>query len=237
MSDEPKVPNPAQLLHDLRYSEDLRHRKIEETGLDPHLALLRHYQSERLVSTYADFLSDRRYREACLFFLSDIYAPRDFSQRNHDVERIHAFLSQVAPAHLIQILTDTVELNTLTDALDEQLLHVLVDELGMTDSLPPELYDQAYRLCDNYDERRHQIDLIAKLVEQVGKGAHLMIVGLALRLLKIPAQQAGWVELYDFLERGYQAFKQIRDVMKLVNAIRQRERQILDAIYAPQADG
>ena len=41
MDDEPKAPNPAQLLRDLERNQALRHQAVAESGLDPHLALLR----------------------------------------------------------------------------------------------------------------------------------------------------------------------------------------------------
>ncbi len=236
MNNDPKTPNVSQLLRDLKKNEGLQHQGIVGSGLDPHLALLRSWQSERLTRTYADLLDDPRYRQACLFFLSDIYAPRDFSQRNHDVERIYDFLSRAVPAQMLQLLTHTIELNTLSDTLDSQLLRVLVDKLGVTDKLTPEIYAEGYRLCDNYAERLYQIDLIAKIMREVGKGAHLMVVGIALKILRGPAHQAGWIELYDFLVRGYGAFKGMRDVDFFVDTIRQREKSILNEIFLAARD-
>ena len=198
--------------------------------------MLRGWQADRLARTYADLLADPRYTPACKFFLSDIYAPRDFSQRDHDLHRIHRFLSRVLPAQTIQLLTDTVELNSMTNTLDDRLLHVLVDQLGVKDTLTPELYAQAYRICDNYAGRAHQIDLTRSILMQVGEGARLIVVGVAMKIAELPAQRAGWGELYDFLERGYAAFKQLRDVKTFVGTIAQRERRILDQIFSGNPD-
>ena len=88
----------------------------------------------------------------------------------------------------------------------------------------------------NYSDRLRQIDLITQVVTQVSVWAHLMIVGLALKVVRGPAHQAGWVDLYDFLERGYVAFRQMRDVKKFVSVIEEREKRILDHIYASQPD-
>jgi hypothetical protein len=218
----PRLPNPGQLLHDLQHNQELRHQPVLATELDPPLALLRKWQSERLAHTYADLLADKRYRPACLFFLSDIYAPRDFSQRDHDVERIHAFLSRVVPAPMLQLLTDVVELNSLTQALDRKLVDVLVNKLNVTGAITPELYAEGYRICDNYAERVRQIDLITRVVAQVGEGARLRGVGTAMKLVGGPARRAGWAELYGFLERGYDAFRQMRDVRLLCQLVEQR---------------
>jgi hypothetical protein len=233
---EPKSPDAARLLHELQHNEALKHQTVAGAELDPPLALLRTWQAERLARTYADFLEDKQYRPACLFFLSDIYAPRDFSQRDHDAERIHAFLSRVVPAPMLQLLTEVIELNALTSELDRRLVSVLVDQLGVTDTLTSDQYAEGYRRCDNVAERTRQIDLLIRVVTQVGEGARLRGVGLALKVVRGPARRAGWVELSDFLERGYAAFKQIRELPRFVGAIERRERGILTRIFAGAPD-
>jgi hypothetical protein len=124
MADAPKPPDATRLLHELQQSDELRHQVAVGTELDPHLTLLRAWQSERLAQTYADLLADRQFRSAYLFFLSDIYAPRDFSQRDYDFQRIHNFLSPVVPPQMLQVLTDAIELNSLTNDLDNQLVQI-----------------------------------------------------------------------------------------------------------------
>ena len=231
MTDTPKPPDAAQLLRDLQHSEELKHQPIAMLGLDPQLAMLRGWQANRLARTYADLLANPRYSPACEFFLSDIYAPRDFSQRDHDLERIYTFLSRVLPAPTLQLLTETVELNRMTNMLDHRLLRVLIDQLGVVDTLTPELYAHAYCICDNYAERVHQIELTQSILMQVSVGARQRLVGAAIKMAKIPAQRAGWVDLYGFLERGQHAFKQMKDAQTFVDTIIQREMSILDLIY------
>ncbi len=236
MGSNSSPPNPARLLQDLQTNPELKHQPIIAAGLDPHLALLRTWQSERLKQTYADLLTDKGYQAACLFFLSDLYAPRDFSQRDHDAERIHAFLTSKVPARMLQLLTDVIALNKMTDELDKQLMRVLVDQLGVANTITPTQYAEGYRRCDNSVERAHQIGLTIKIVLQVGEGARLKVVGLALKVLRRPAHSAGWTEVYDFLEAGYSAFRQIQDVKLFANTIEQREKRILDQIFAGSPD-
>ncbi len=237
MTDAPGSPNAVQLLSELQHSDELKHQPTVAGGLPAQLAMLRAWQADRLAHTYADLLANPQDRPACEFFLSDIYAPRDFSQRDHDLERIHKFLSRVLPAATIQLLTRTVELNSLTTALDGDLLQVLVDQLGVTDAVTAELYAEAYRICDNHAERVHQIDLTQSILRQVSEGARLLIVGVAMKMVKVPAQTAGWVEIYDFLERGYGAFRQMKDAKNFVATIAQRELSLLDLMYADDVAG
>ena len=233
----PRPPNPAQLLDDLQHSAELKYQPVAAMGLDPQLAMLRGWQADRLTHTYADLLGNPRYSPACAFFLNNVYAPTDFSQRDHDLERIYKFLSRVLPAQTIQLLTETVELNSMTNRLDDRLLHVLVDQLGVVDALTPEQYAEAYRICDNYAERVRQIELIRSILTQVGEGARLLVVGAALKLAKVPAQRAGWTDLYDFLEQGRHAFGQMKDVKTFVDTIARRETRLLDLMVAADVQG
>lgn len=230
---ENKPPDTAKLLKQLQTDEALKFRPVEAAGLPPALAALRAWQSERLKQTYADLLENKQFRPACEFFLSDIYAPRDFTQRDHDLERIQQSVAHLAPPQVSKILAEVVELNRLTNTLDERLARELND---LETPITPERYADAYRRCDNLADRQRQIELISQVITQVGGWAHLMIVGLALKIVRAPAHQAGWVELYDFLERGYGAFRQMRDVSKFVGTVEARERRILERIYAAQPD-
>jgi chorismate mutase len=231
-SDRAASEKPPSRFLDL---EVLKHESISATGLDPHLALVRTWQSERLGQTYADLLADPRYQPACQFFLTDIYAARDFSQRDHDVARIHALLSSVLPPRVVQVLTDIITLMKLTNALDNQLVQVLVNRLDVTDSITAAQYREGYRLCDNYDERMQQIELVTKILSEVGQLAHTMMIGVGLKLVRVPAERAGWSELYGFLERGYAAFKPMRNVSFFVQTVEEREKRLLNEIWTERS--
>lgn len=236
MADQDRRPNVIRVLVDLQQDETAKHQQVEEQGLDPGLALLRNWQAQRLAGTYADLLADPEYAAASRFFLSDIYAARDFSQRDHDFERLYHLLSRFLPAQSLHLLRRSLDLNHLSYELDRRLLGALVDELGVRDALTPELYTQGYRLCDHYDERAFQIREIVAVIEEVGAGARLPLVGVSLRLARVPAHAAGWMELYDFLERGYRAFRPLKSVEKFARTIGQREMDLLERIYGGESN-
>jgi hypothetical protein len=225
-------PNALQILQEIKRSPDVQRQVVAGGSLDPRLALLRQWQSERLARTYADFLADERYRPACQFFLSEVYAPRDFSQRDHDIDHLYKLLSRLLPDSALRLLVDTIKLNNMTRALDNTLLSVLVERLGVTDSLSSQQYAQAYRMCDNYQERVDQIELVTSLIRQLDSGARLPLASLVLRAAGGPAHRAGWGEPYDLLMHGYAAFKRMPDVKPFVHAVEQRERRILDRVFA-----
>ena len=121
----PEIVSPKEFIHllsELQHREEAQRQAIDNTMLDPQLASLRQWQSERLARTYTDLLNDKQYRSACLFFLSDIYSPRDFSQRDQDAEHLYNLLSRFVPQAMLRLLADAIRTNQLTDQLDRALL-------------------------------------------------------------------------------------------------------------------
>ncbi len=232
MSETPSAKDAARLLAHLAQARPGHHTEVTEQELSEEIMMLRAWQTERLKRTYQDLLNSRRYNPAAEFFLSDIYAPRDFSQRNHDLQRFYDGVNKVLPDRAVSILADAVELYQLSDKLDDELARVLIDELGVTETITAEQYAEAYRLCDNYDERVRQIELVNEIGQGVDHLLQLPFIGMTLRLAHTPAVLAGWSELQGFLERGYAAFKHMKGADEFMAIVTRRERQILDQIYA-----
>jgi hypothetical protein len=236
MSQSPKPPSIFSILRPLSDIERLQHERQEDKPLDPHMALLKTWQSQRLARTYADLLASSRYRLACLFFLEDIYAPRDFSQRDHDVTEMYAFMQRFVPETLLRPLTKTIKLYDLTNHLDALLLDVLVHQVGITDQITEAQYAEAYRLCDNFTDRVRQIETIYQIGQQLDDIIRLPLTGTALRVAAVPSRRAGWTELVDFMERGFRAFSRMGGAKVFLDTIRKRERRILDQIYAHEPE-
>lgn len=232
MSDLPTAKDAAHILTHLAQARPGHHQPVEGEGLSPEIALLRKWQTGRLSRTYQDFLTSQRFRPAALFFLSDLYAPADFSQRNADLERFYDGLRKALPERALVVLADGIKLHELTEQLDAALARALVEELGVTDTITEAQYAEGYRICNNYDERLQQI----RMIDTVGRGVDHMIrlpfVGIALRLAHTPAHLAGWHELQGFLERGFSAFKHMKGADEFLGTVQSRETRILDRIFA-----
>jgi hypothetical protein len=197
-----------------------------------HLDVLREWQTQRLKLTYQDFLRSSRYGPACRFFLDDIYAAKDFRQRDHEIKHLYEIMSHFLPDFLLRLVTRTIELYDLTNALDEALLSSLRQDQSVADTITPDLYAEAYRICDNYADRAHQIELIGEVGHMVEIGTKIPLVGTSLKLARLPAQATGWIDLHDFIQRGFHSFKRMRGSEKFLQAINDREMRILDRIYA-----
>lgn len=236
MTDTPSAGDAARLLANLAKAAPGKRQIVTAAELTPELALLRSWQTERLKKTYADLLQSKRYRPAAEFFLSDIYAPRDFSQRNADMERFHQGVSKVLPERAVSILTDAVDLYQLSDRLDLDMARVLFTELGAGETITVEQYGAAYRILDNCEERLRQIELVGQIGYGVDKLIKIPFIGATLKLAHTPAVLTGWSELQGFLERGYAAFKHMNGAAGFLQPVRDRETRILDALYSGAAD-
>ncbi len=230
------MSKPDGLLGLVGSLQDVKHQALSGTTLDPDVALLRAWQSRRLARTYQDLLDDERHRPACEFFLDDIYGPYDFSQRDHDIEQMYAFTRRFVPDTMLRPLAVTVELHQLSETLDRQLLDVLLNQLGVTDTITPELYAEGYRLCDNYATRVYQIELIEEICERIDGIVRNPLTGPTLSVAKRPLRSSGHVALVDFLDRGYTSFKHMHGSQHFRATIKQRELSLLDRMYAGEVN-
>ncbi len=205
--------------------------------LPPNLLLLRTWQTDRLSRTYADLLTDPRYQPAADFFRYGIYAPQDFSQRDQDLLQIYDAMAGVMPNLVRETLDRVNELNLLTAVLDQTLIDTLINQLGVTNTITVPLYARAYRLCDNYNERSHQIDLIMQVGDGVNRMAHIPFINFSLRLARGFTRWSTWSEVQTFFEGGLAAFRHMGDDAEtFLQIIQKRERDSLEQLFAGTDD-
>lgn len=230
MSSEEKAHWVAELRQHLARAKALR----AAARADPRMALdrlrLRGWQADRLAATHRDLLDSARYHDAARFFLTDLYGPKDFSERDHELERILPTMSATLPASGIR----TVALAIEVDALSEELDAAMVAELrraGAMASITEEAYAEAYRRCGRRPARELQLGLIGDIGEALAALVRKPLIRAALRIMRGPARLAGLAELHAFLEDGYNAFHAMGDSTEFLAAITTREAVILRQLF------
>lgn len=183
---------------------------------------LQRFQVERLRSTYADCASQPKYRAALEFFVADLYGPHDHSQRDRDIRKVLDQWARLLPARALDAVSRALEVELLTHTLDVAVADALQDA-------PPsfETYPAAYRRAGRYEDRRRQIDLILAAGRDLDSLIDIPALGTALRMARVPARLLGVMDLQQFLERGYRAFKQMNGAQALLQIIDQRETDIM----------
>jgi hypothetical protein len=190
------------------------------------------WQSDRLRSTYADLRTQERYALATDFFLSEIYAPVDFSRRDRDLEKITPILVRMLPTRAIDVLALAMELNVLTHELDDELLARLGSGTGVPNPITVRDYATAYRACHNEGERVRQIQIIRSLGNDLDELVRHRMLYTVVKTMRRPAELAGYADLHRFLEKGFVAFRKMKGAGHFLDTIHSRETQILERLRA-----
>ena len=140
---------------------------------------------------------------------------------------MYEIISHFLPDILLKLVKTVIKLNDLTQALDEKLWSVMQNELGVTDTITMDLYLAGYRLCDNYDERAYQIELIEQVGHMVDTTTKIPMIATTLKIVRAPVTRAGWGDLHDWIERGFFAFRHMHGAKEFLAAIRDREMSLL----------
>lgn len=202
-------------------------RKAErDAGLRLRIRALADYQSRRLAATYADLHSLPRYRAAVDFFLRDLYGPHDLTTRDEQILRAMDKLQRFLPAGALTALAHAFELHVLTIELDADTAAALAS----SSAVDAATYARAYKAADRAADRERQIFLVGEIGHLLDGLAHRPEVGLAVRLARGPAHAAGYGELQDFLERGYDGFRAMDGAREFLDVIDERERALMDTL-------
>lgn len=200
---------------------------------DPVLAVrrqrLRAFQSARLARTHADLLANADSRQAAEFFLSDLYGPKDLSDRDAEVERILPMMTSMLPVSGLRTLLLAVEVDALSERLDAAMVHALGERLDV--ELDEASYASAYREVGERQARLEQIRLIGETGAALDAVARKPLLRGLLKMMRGPAQAAGLGELHAFLFRGFEAFRSLRDTDAFLDTIVTREGALSLALF------
>ncbi len=170
---------------------------------------LKKWQAARLAETYADLLTSPRHKAAAEFFLSDLYGPKDFRSRDEELARVVPIMVHVLPARALMTLLEAVKMDALSESLDTAMVLAL-RKTGESRSIDWPAYVTAYRACGRRKDRELQITLIAKIGKTLDRLTCMPLVHFSLKLMNGPAHLAGLGDLHSFLQRGFDAFSEMK---------------------------
>src|SRR4051812_41654775 len=218
---------PAGIPPIQRHLAALKALRGDRRGQPPRLKDLKAWQARRFATTYGDLLQEPRYEAATRFFLEDLYGPKDFSARDDAMIRILPTLSKLLSRSAVETAAFAVELEALTEDLDQRLARALP-----AGPIEPGAYARAYRETSTREERRHQLDLALAVGHRLDSLVKKPLVLQTLKLMRAPASLAGLSDLQDFLERGFQSFRAMRGAGLFLATIEERETEILRRLFS-----
>lgn len=198
------------------------------------LAVLRAWQTQRLEASFADVLADARMHAAGRFFLSDLYADRDFSGRDRDVDRIMPIMVHLLPETMLRAARDAIELHVLSHALDLRMVEAM--ERRRLSKLDAARYGEVYREAGLPRLRARQIDLVVAVGRSLDAAVQRHGVHRLLRASRLPARAAGLSELQRFLERGFDAFAKLDGADRFLERVARGEGEISRRLFAGDPD-
>jgi len=214
----------------VQWHRDLHDPVRQPLNTSPWLPLVRRWQSQRLATSFADLLADPRMRPAAMFFLSDLYADRDFTRRDQNIAKVAPLMAHMLPASLLRALGDAVALGALSHGLDLRMVRALSAEAPS--ELDAKRYAAAYRSAGCPRLRCYQIDLIVAVGQTLDRAVHKRGVSGLLRASRVPARLAGVADLQQFLERGFSAFAALDGASDFLHSISEREREVSRRLFA-----
>lgn len=214
----------------LRSVKAERQSAMRDPALQAARTALKQFQSTRLAASHADLLAAPDSGDAALFFLEELYGAHDLGQRDADLERIIPTLQRVLPLDALQAITEAIVLDALSERLDTAMARALGERFDQAG------YLAAYRATAAPAERERQLALVQALGESLCALVKVPFLSATLGLMRGPARLAGLGELQRFLERGFGAFKKMKQAGRFVDTIVGRERRVMHNIYAGAAD-
>lgn len=213
----------------LRTVKAERQSAMRDPALQAARTALKQFQSARLAASHADLLAAPDSGDAALFFLDELYGAHDLGRRDADLERIIPTLQRVLPLDALQAITEAIVLDALSERLDTAMARALGERFDQAG------YLAAYRATAP-DERERQLALVQALGESLCALVKVPFLSATLGLMRGPARLAGLGELQRFLERGFGAFKKMKQAARFVDTIVGRERRVMQNIYAGAAE-
>lgn len=211
-----------ELLTSLAEIEAL-YQNIDRQGLQSSITIL-HQQRERTFRVrYEDYWLQSRYQPALSFILSDVYSALNHEPRDTKVAKAFNSMSRVLPDAMLETITRAVSYNRRMLAFDQHLAETI--ELESCDDY------YAYLASDQqlYDQHKVLVDEFIQLARNIHHFVKKPFMQMTLKASRIPAKAANLLELQDFLERCFNAFKSMRDPSAFLNDYAHRELVIESA--------
>lgn len=224
MSDKQEIA--ARLRRGLEEVAAERARMRQSPDIAAARLALKRFQSARMASTHADLLAARDTRAAARFFLDDLYGTHDMTRRDADLARIVPTMQKTLPASALGTVAEAIALDALSEGLDA----AMAARLGST--FDERAYAAAYRATGTPADRERQIALVREIGLSLCALVRIPLIGGTLAMMRRPARAAGLEELHGFLERGFSAFKAMRDPAGFVSCVVDREEAIMRRLYA-----
>jgi hypothetical protein len=217
----------TQIIHHIQSVQTMQDIATKANLADK-ITELQTWQSNRLRKTYDWMLENPSHHDALEFFLTELYGPKDFRQRDQDIARVVPKMAKLLPEKAMLSLETALKLNVISYEMDFQLARNLAES---QESISNDSYAEAYHASQNQDSRQLQINYLKDIGLDLAKVINMRGIGMLLKMSRKPAELAGFLVLHDMLENGYNAFVKLGKVEDFINPIVETETAIMLALF------
>ena len=221
------TPDGIRILDSLQGVAAERMSRRADAALDQGVQAVKAYQHRRFALTYADLLADVRFSKAARFFLDDLYGPHDFTQRDEQFARVVPSLVRLFPGEIVATVRSLAELHAISEMLDSRMGRAMCGG-----AITAADYASAWRKVGEVALRDRQIELMFEVGGALARYTRNPLLRHSLRLMRAPARAAGLGSLQQFLERGFDTFREMRGPTDFLDTVAQRERDLSKALFA-----
>ena len=159
-----------------------------------------------------------------MFFLSDIYGPKDLSRHEEGVRRILPIMKQVLPVPGLETVADAIELNARRSPSTPTWSR---PSKRRSSRYRQEDYVQAYRVVGRRPDRERQIEIIGHLGKSLDKLTRKPFIG-DCALDDEKARHFGGLSDCRISRKGLQAFRTMKGGEEFLEKITSREQALLN---------
>ena len=249
-------PDGLRILESLQVVDAERRRRAADPALLACVHAVKQYQHARFERSHADLLSQPRYARAARFFLEELYGPHDFAERDAQFARVIPALVRLFSHEIVSTVRALGELHALSEVLDSALATAIAEPpdglaasptVARTDGCVPNpltgsaaafdraAYVRAWQLVGQPEQRERQVLLMLEIGRALDVYTRKPLLRHTLRMMRLPAQAAGLGALQEFLESGFDTFREMRGAAEFLDAVAARERALCSALFAADA--
>lgn len=221
------TPDGLAILQHLGEVASERRRRGADPDFEARTRAVKDYQHRRFAMTYADLLASPRYRAAARFFLDELYGPHDFTARDEQFERVVPGLVRLFPEAIVATVRALAELHALSERLDSAMAERLPGVVVRAED-----YVRAWQATGEAAARRRQIELMLEVGQALDRYTRNPLLRHSLRLMRGPARAAGLSALQQFLESGFDTFRELGGASEFLRLVTFREQTLCDALFA-----
>jgi hypothetical protein len=221
-----------QIVRDIRRVQVLRKGSGDAVYLE-RLKSLQQWQTQRMEHSYSELMANAHYRPLLEFFLHDIFRGIDFSAIGGRLDKVSTIVSKLFTG--TDMLFAVLEFNAVTGELDQLMTETLFEQMKV-ERITAENYVQACHQAQVFDVMHRQKTLVKLFSDDLNKTVRSKLVYAAIKLAKLPAEKAGFGNLYQMIERGFSALSVIENPEALIDQIIRHEMQVVENMRAKDKD-